>query len=302
MEATDDVDTDGADTARAVRVDRKVRRTFVYVPAASLRVSSASRVTLALRPSRCDGTCRVLAALNPSTRIFASVAFQDVWREALALSLDTLFVGRTVWIVSAANADGRAALAWISCVPRCTEALVGSQCIPALGILTARRPLADFFTLVNVSTESGGFQCESLGADTEAIARPSEDALLVFRTRVCGRAVSTNQDAVLSLPHEGVLAAAGSFLVSVLDAQGVPRTLVVLVALNFIRVAGGVSVTHVTTRALAEVAALQVRAERAQATGGAGLELCALVDVPAPCNRRIVSEASPTDALAPSIN
>lgn len=216
--------------------------------------------------------------------------------------MDTLFVGRTVWIVSAADADGRAALAWISCIPRCAETLVGSQCIPALGILTTRRPLADFFALVDVSTESSGLECESLGADTEAIAGPSEDALLVFRTRVCGRAVSTNHNAVLSLAHEGMLAAAGSLLVPVPDAQGVSGTLVVLVALDVLRVAGTVGVAHVTTRALAQVAALQVHAERAQAAGGAGLELRALVDIPAPCNRRIVSEASPTHTLAPSIN
>lgn len=134
MEATDDVDTDGSNTTWAVRVDRKVRCAFVYVPAAGLRVSSAARVTLALRPGWCDGTCRVLAALNPSTRIFASVAFQDVRRETLALSLDALFVRRTVGVTSAANADGRAALARISCVAWRAETLVGSQCIPALGI------------------------------------------------------------------------------------------------------------------------------------------------------------------------
>lgn len=99
-----------------------------------------------------------------------------------------------------------------------------------------------------------------------------------------------------------MLAAARSLLVPVLDAQGVSGALVVLVALNVLRVAGSVGVAHVTTRALAEVAALQVHAEGAQATRGAGFELRALVDVPAPCDRRIISEASPTDTLAPSIH
>lgn len=99
-----------------------------------------------------------------------------------------------------------------------------------------------------------------------------------------------------------MLAATGSFLVPVLDAQGVSGTLVVLLALNVLRVAGSVGVTHVTARALAQVATLQVHAEGAQATRGAGLELRALIDVPTPCDRRIISEASPTDTLAPSIN
>lgn len=49
MESTNDVDTDGSHSTRAVRVDRKVRCTFVHIPTASLRVTGATRVTLALR-------------------------------------------------------------------------------------------------------------------------------------------------------------------------------------------------------------------------------------------------------------
>lgn len=92
LESTDDVDADGSNSTWAVRVDRKVRRTFVHIPAASLWVTSATRVTLALRSCRRDGTCRILATLNPSTRIFARVAFHYVRRKTLTLPTNAVFV------------------------------------------------------------------------------------------------------------------------------------------------------------------------------------------------------------------
>lgn len=50
METTNDIDANGSDSTRAVRVDREVRCTFVHVPTSGLWVTGATRVTLALRP------------------------------------------------------------------------------------------------------------------------------------------------------------------------------------------------------------------------------------------------------------
>lgn len=190
----------------------------------------------------------------------------------------------------------------ISSVSRCTEAVVCSQCIAALGVSTTWGILADFFAFVDISTESIDLESVALGADAEAVARSSENAFLVLGARARGRAVSTNHDAVLSLPNKGMLAAAHPLLVTVLDADGVSGTLTVLLAIDLLRVAGCVRVTDVAAWTLAQVAALQVHAEGTQATRRAGFELRALIDIPASSDRRVVREASPAHALATSIH
>lgn len=180
--------------------------------------------------------------------------------------------------------------------------MVRSHCITALGVGAARRILADLFAFIDISAMPSDLQSESLRADTEAVTRARENALLVLGAWVCGRAVSTDHDAVLSLLNKGMLAAADSLLVTVPDADGVSRTLTVFLTIDLLRVARGVRVTDVASWALAQIAALQVHAESAQATRGAGFELGAFVDIPAPSNRSVIREASPTHALATSIH
>lgn len=99
-----------------------------------------------------------------------------------------------------------------------------------------------------------------------------------------------------------MLAAAHSLLVTVPDADSVSRTLTVFLAVNLRWITGGVRVTDMAARALAQIAALQVHAEGTQATRRAGLELRALVDIPAPSNGSVICEASPTHTLATSIH
>lgn len=190
----------------------------------------------------------------------------------------------------------------ISSISWCAETLVCSQCIAALSISPTWGILADFFTFIDISTDPSDLESVPLGADAKAVTRSGENAFLVLGARVCGRAVSTDHDAVLSLPNEGVLAAAHSLLVAVLDADGVSRALTVLLAIDLLRVAGCVRVTNVAARALAQVAALQVHAEGTRATRRAGLELRTLVDIPASSNRCVVCKASPAHTLATSVN
>lgn len=53
----------------------------------------------------------------------------------------------------------------------------------------------------------------------------------------------------------------GALLVSIFETDGVSRALVVTLALNLLRVADGVGVTHVAMGTLAQVAAFQIEAE-----------------------------------------
>lgn len=125
---------------------------------------------------------------------------------------------------------------------------------------------------------------------------------MVFWAWICCRAVPADQDAVLSLTHEGVLAATDALLVAVLEAHCVAGALLVPLALNFLRVADDVGVAHVAVGALAQVAALQVHAERTQAARRAALVLGALVDVSASSNRGVVCKSPLADALTASVH
>lgn len=125
---------------------------------------------------------------------------------------------------------------------------------------------------------------------------------MIFWARICCRAVPTDQDAVLSLAHERVLAAADALLVTVLEAHRVAGALLVPLALDLLRVADDVGVAHVPVGALAQVAALQVHAECTQATRRAALVLGALVDVSASSDRGVVCESPLADALTASVH
>lgn len=302
LEASDDVDADRTDAARPVGVDGEVGRALVDVPTARLWVSCAARVTLALWARRSDGTCGILATLYPGTRVLARFSFQDVRRLALTLSVSAFFVGGAVRVSTTPNSNRGASLTGVPSVPRGTQALVGSLRVTALRVCSARRPLTDLFAFVDVSTKSSCFERESLGADAEAVARAGEDAFLIFRAWIGRRTVPTDQDAVLSLPHERVLAAAHPLLVAVLEAHGVSGALVVPLALDLLWVADDVGVAHMPVGALAQVAAFQVHAERIQAARRAALDLGALVDVSASSNRSVVCESPLADALTASIH
>jgi len=169
--------------------------------------------------------------------------------------------------------------------------------IDTLGIVSTQFEVCHFQAFINVPAVSVGIESEAFGADAEScVPGSSDDAFLIRRTGMGGRAISTHHDAVVPFPNVGRITSAMFSMMGIIDTQRVSRALIVLATSHHIGIANSVRVSSESGRTIAYETAIKIGTEGVHSTGR-GTQFNALIDV-STCFSVLVSHiSSSTDTL-----